>query len=47
MSDDANMIIARDKRIKSEGNINYAHNNRMKNEIESIKEIDESEFKDS
>jgi hypothetical protein len=47
LSDDANMIIAADKRIKSEGNINYAHNNRMKNEIESIKEIDESEFKDS
>jgi hypothetical protein len=43
LSDDANMLIDKDKRTKSEGNINYTLNNRMISEIESIKEIDESE----
>jgi hypothetical protein len=43
LSDDATMIIDKDKKIKSEGNINFTFNNRIESGIESIKEIDESE----
>jgi len=43
LSDDSNMIIDDNRRIKSEGHINFNHNIMMNDEIESIEEIVESD----